>query len=150
MKLKYVSALLLMFFLSGCDQKITYSYLMRHPDFLQDENLRCGVSEMMTPDEAAYCQLVERATTDFMKMANTQQTQPEKFGLLVMSTETDLVNAKIAIGKAKQAIRAAKDNVDEVELRLAETQLEQAQKTYAEKQEDLRVLFAILKSHSPE
>ena len=53
---------LLAIVLSGCQGNVTYTYLLEHPNFLQEENLRCSVTEMQTDEDDAYCKLVERAT----------------------------------------------------------------------------------------
>lgn len=136
--------------LSGCQENITYSYLMRHPDFLQNESLRCSVTEPETADDTTYCQLVDRAMTDLAAMATTQQKEPEKFGLLVMATETDYVNAGIAMRNASNAMRDAKNRLDKPALDLAQSQYDQAKKLRDQKHEELGVLYSILKAHSPE
>jgi hypothetical protein len=136
--------------LNGCQKKVTYSYLMRHPDFLENESLRCSVSEPETQDDDTYCEMVAQAMTDLANMANTQQRKPEEFGLLVMATETDYVNAEVAMRNANKAIRDAKNKLDKQELDTAENQYYQAKKLRDEKHEELGVLFSILKAHSPE
>ena len=136
--------------LSGCQDNITYSYLMRHPDLLQNESLRCSVTEPENSDDAAYCQLIDRAMTDLAAMAITQQKQPEKFGQLVMATETEYVNAGIDMRKATTAIHDAKNRLDKPALDLAQSQYDQAKKLRDQKYEELGVLFSILKAHSPE
>lgn len=136
--------------LSACQENVTYSYLLRHPDFLQNESLRCSVSEPETQEDVAYCQLVARAMTNLADMAKTQQSKPEKFGMLVMATEIEYVNAGIAMRNAKEAILDAKNKLDKQKLDEAENQYNQAKKLRDEKHEELGVLFSILKAHSPE
>lgn len=136
--------------LNGCQRNITYSYLMQHPNFLQQESLRCSITEQVVKEDAEYCKLVERAATDLMSVATSQQSEPEKFGMRIMEVEAEYVNVSFTMNKARQAIHQAKQNRDKLALLAAETRFEQARKHRNEKEEELAILFAVLRAHSPE
>ena len=67
-----------------------------------------------------------------------------------MATELEYANTYLAVKKARHAVLVAGIRFDEPALLVANRQLADAKRAYNEKYEELKVLFAILREHSPE
>ena len=127
----------MLFALTGCQEKKDYAYWMQHPAQLSEVMQRCHAKTSESLDEASQCTEAKRAASDFMTIVNEQQMNPEKFGRRVMQAEIELTQAKQKL----QQLR--KDQV------VAE-QIVIAAKAYQEKKEEVKTLLAVLSTQSPE
>ena len=141
--LKVCTLLVLCLAMTGCNEKQSYSYLMRHPGFLHREEMRCNNMTQKTSAQAAQCAEVKRAATDFMTLASEQQTDPEGFGKRVMRAENECVDAKKQLVEARQQLTSSPGQE-------AEKKVEVAKKRYREKRETVGMFLAVIGIHSPE
>ena len=68
-------------FLSGCQQTLSYDYLMQHPAALQKEYTNCR------GEATAHCEQVVRAAEDFRSLVQQRSDNPELFGLQIMQAQ---------------------------------------------------------------
>lgn len=137
--------------LSACNEKLTYSYLMEHPNELKQEVVRCQLMEEKTRDQAAQCETVMNAAENIAAIRDAQQQDPEKFGQKILDTEFTSVKAQEEMFAARQSLDALKiKNGSLSELKAAQDKLDQAQKVYQDKSEEVKVLLAVAGMNSPE
>ncbi len=92
------------FILLACHQeKLTYHYLMTHPNALQQAAKHCQT----TANQAETCQVVMSAANSFTRLLMEQQQAPEKFGDRILSAQ----NACVMM---KQASSAANTNANAI------------------------------------
>lgn len=73
--------LLTVVLLSGCQQTLSYDYLMQHPAILQKEYVSCQV------EASAQCDQVVHAAEDFRALVQQRGDNPELFGLRIMQAQ---------------------------------------------------------------
>lgn len=66
--------------LVGCEQDVSYAYLITHPADLKAEVLACQAHSSALLDQSARCDLVMKAATDFEARVEIASADPEKFG----------------------------------------------------------------------
>ena len=113
---RYLIFIFLLFLLTGCKEKLTYSYLTQHPAVLKKAVVRCQ-SMNQSSNRTGQCAIVMQAAADIMALLSEQQVDPEKFGQRVM-------DAEIACAKAESTTR--------------------------EPCVQVKILLAVIGSHSPE
>lgn len=137
--------------LSACNEKLTYSYLMEHPNELKQEVVRCQLMEEKTRDQAARCETVMNAAENIASIMDEQQQDPEKFGQKILDTEFAWVKAQEDMLAARQTLNALKTkNGSLAELKAAQDKLNQVQKAYQDRSEEVKVLLAVAGMNSPE
>jgi len=90
MTIKFIRLMALIFVplvLAGCNEEVTYSYLIQHPSFLQKEAARCQSYDTLTKNQEAYCEMVDRAVRDVISLINEQQEDPEGFGQRILDAQ---------------------------------------------------------------
>ena len=143
--LKTLFIFIMLVVLTGCKEKLTYQYMMRHPAFLQTELKRCNSLTIKTGTQITECAEVDRAGTDFQSLLNEQKIDPAPFGKRVMDAERESVNAKEQMEKAHQALQSGSGD-----LREAENKFQNAKRFYKEKLNAVKVMLAVISTHSPE
>lgn len=94
---KIISLSLLSFSVLGCQPKhSSYLYLLRHPDFLQEQMANCQTTQ------SSVCETVKKAADDYLAMNNQREENPEAFGLKILDAQRDLVDKKTALDAVKQ------------------------------------------------
>src|SRR3990167_707662 len=117
--------------LTACRQELTFTYLIEHPVLLKKEIAKCQVMSQPSADEMVRCKQLQTIADPFFSAVNDQQEDPEKFGQLILMTQTACVEAKQEFLKSQQQLDtlksrdAASNEIDD-----AEKQLNQAKKRY--------------------
>lgn len=144
-------ALLLMLVpaLTACKEKPTYSYLMRHPAYLHEENMRCDRMVSKTSEDVQTCAEIKRANMDFMTLLNDQQMDPEAFGKRVMQAERECVAAMKTMEEAKHTLET-QQQAGQGDLPLLEKNYWAAKLSYKEKHTAVQQLLVVIGTHSPE
>lgn len=142
--------LMLVPMLTACNEKRNYAYLMRHPMYLHEENMRCDRMVNRTSAELAACNEVKRASADFMAIVNDQQINPEGFGKRVMQAERDCVDAKNKMQAARRALQLQKNQTSAADGSALEKQYLDARMVYKVKRNNVQQLLAAIGTHSPE
>jgi hypothetical protein len=131
--------------LTGCNEKQTYSYYMRNPEVLKKAVMRCQSNTQTSKEDIAQCEIVLYSATKMIALVNEQQENPEKFGQRILDAEAEYVNAK-------EAVRKAQANVDELknqqtsaaDLMAAQDDLYKAKKAPADQLQEIKVLLAVV------
>jgi hypothetical protein len=148
---KFLMSSLILIALSGCNKKLSYSYLMQHPDVLKQKIADCQSTDEKSKEEIKECEIVLYAAANMVSLINEQREDPEKFGLRILNIEIAYMKAKEELRIAQQAVIPLqhKKAMNE-ELQPANKALDQAQKSYLDKREELRVLLAVMGLNSPD
>jgi hypothetical protein len=125
---------LVMLGVTGCKEPKTYAYFMQHPAQLQKATERCELRTKQTSADVSACADIKRAATDFAVLVNEQMFNPEGFGKTVLKTEQECAEAKKKM----------------LQLSPAEKQYEIAKTLYEEKDQQTKILLAVIGTHSPE
>lgn len=136
-----------MFILTGCEEKISYSYLMEHPQKLQKEVEKCEENNSATEE----CKIVSYAANNVMMLINEQQADPEKFGDKLLQQQTELGELKIKINSAQQKLSQLKMQKENAEkIKAAQNNLEEMQKQYQDQYQEVKYKLAVIGLASPE
>lgn len=137
--------------LTGCKEKLSYSYLIRHPNVLKQAVVNCQSLDEKAANEVEQCQIVMNAAADLILVINEQQEDPEKFGQQILTTEEVCVKAKEELQKTQQTLNAVKGKkILGSELQTAENNLIKAKKNYQEQHEKVSILLGVAGMNSPE
>ncbi|EKD69991.1 MAG: hypothetical protein ACD_46C00682G0003 [uncultured bacterium] len=129
--------------LSSCQENISYSYLMQHPLIAQEELEKCKAAEHQTAEDIERCKIILDATENINSILAEQQADAEKFGQRILELQNEVTKLKTSIQALQQQLKAQQTTS-------LQTQLNQLQKTYTEKQENLNIMLAIVGMNSPE
>lgn len=144
---KFILVLLMLVGLTACEKKLTYSYLISHPQELKAEMDRCQTSD----NNDQRCEIVLYAAANLTAIIRDQQADPQKFGQRVMDTQVQCVVDKKALQTAKEHLAALqKQNASAAELAAAKDAVLKAKKTLKEKSEEVKMLQAVLGLGSPD
>jgi hypothetical protein len=150
--LKHIFSILgITLILTACQQTPhTVAYLMRHPVTLE-KDLRFCMSDSSKSDlQANYCNIVLEAQEKIRDYLEAQQIDPEKFGQRIMDTEVAYTALKAEfIGTKRQFELLKTQNVSQAELQPLQDKLILTEKRYREKQQELKVLLAVIGLSSP-
>jgi hypothetical protein len=139
------------FVLAGCEEKITYSYLMHHPGELQKAILACQSSSDRMLEQERQCEVVMAAGNNMFAVVTEQQADPEKFGQRIMDAELAYAEANDELQKAIQILSDLQNKkASSLDLASAKEKVDQAKKAVEEKQEELNIMLAVLSLSSPE
>lgn len=137
--------------LTGCEEKITYSYLMQHPNELKKAILDCQRNGANTEEQARQCEMVMYAANNMLSIITEQQADPEKFGQRIMETQLAFVKANDQLQQATQTLTALQTKkASATDLAKAEDNVATAKKTVEAKQKEIDVMLAVLSMSSPE
>lgn len=138
--------ILCFFTLTGCKEKVTYSYLISHPKFLEKEINRCR-----NDGETEDCKIVLSAATDLNDIINEQQMDPEKFGQKILDAEYECVLAKEALVKETQIFNDLKEkNSNPADVQKAQVALRSLQAAYDEQHEKVKIYLGVVGLGSPQ
>lgn len=112
--------------LMGCQQPLSYDYLMLHPKAINDAYQQCQLQEL------AQCKEVEAAARDFAALLYEEMTAPQRFGKKVMDAQLTLN----ALYQQYQQSSAAKKA--------------EAKKAYDVQNKKIRYLYAVIAMNGPE
>ena len=133
--------------LSGCDEKMTYSYLMQHPKVLQKEVAKCQEDNA----DVEECKVVSYAANNVMMLINEQQASPEKFGDKLLQAQTALSQLKLKIDDTQQKLAQLKlQQASSDKIKTVQNELEEMQNQYQEKNDDINHRLAVLGLANPE
>lgn len=144
--IQWLSMFTLLIMLTGCDQKLSYEYLLQHPSVTRDEASKCMDSKYQTPEKNNQCKIVMAAVSKLMIVISEQQQDPEAFGQKIMDLEDKYAAAKAALAAAEQEIKQTQ-NGDKTK---AQENLQLAKKTYEDFYNELQMLLAVAGLNSPE
>lgn len=148
---KKVLVMLLPIALAGCQEKMTSTYLMQHPDELKQAITDCQAMNEKTKEQASQCETVMYAAANMLSIVNEQQENPEKFGQRIMETEGTYVKATDELREDQRALADLQaKKVSPAELTAAEDKMEKAKKAVDEKRDEVKVMLAVLGLSSPE
>jgi hypothetical protein len=144
---KFILILVMLIGLTACEKKLTYSYLISHPQELKAEMDRCQTSD----NNDQRCEIVLYAAANLTAIIRDQQANPEKFGQRVMDTQVQCLADKKALQTAKANLAALqKQQASAAEITSAQTEVAKAQQRFKDKREEVRMLLAVLGLGSPE
>ncbi len=137
--------------LTACEDQYNYQYLITHPEVMKKKMAACEVmSKSASNLEKQRCQLVTSASTKFYAIVAEQQTDAEKFGVRVLTAETDYANAKIKVKQLEADLAKARANPGDVTaMHKLEEDLAAAKKDSDSKREEVRMLLAVMGVSTP-
>jgi len=137
--------------LVGCTEKITYTYLMQHPNQLKQAIVTCQAKNERTKDQASQCEMVMYAAANMLAIISQQQEEPEKFGQRLMDAEVAYVKATDELQVAQEALADLQNKkASPTDLTAATDKMDKARKTVEEKNEEIKVMLAVLGLSSPD
>ena len=139
------------FILSGCNENMTYEYLMENPQVLKHEVLDCQSSTEKSQREISQCEIVMYAASNFNALVTEQQSDPEKFGQRIMETETTVATIKASKIRAEQMLATLKGKkASPAEMKSAQVAVDGFTKALRDKKTELKILLAVMGLNSPE
>lgn len=137
--------------LVGCNEKLTYSYLIEHSNVLKQKVADCQSIDEKSSEDISQCQIVMSAAADLIIIINEQQDDPEKFGQKILNAESDWVKAKEKLHDTQQILSTLETKkASSVELQAAQRNLDQAKEAYKFKHDQVKVLLSVVGMNSPE
>lgn len=148
---KFLILTLSAFMLTGCNNEMSYNYLMQHPQVLRHEVTDCQSAEAKTQREISQCEIVMYAAANFNALVDEQQSDPEKFGQRIMDAEVAYIKLKADVTLAQESVATLKaKNASGKDLQTAQAALDKAQKDMKSKKEELKTLLAVMGINTPE
>jgi hypothetical protein len=142
-----ILGLLLLASLSACDrERPTYSYLMRHPDYLQQVYNGC-VEQVV--GSAVPCDTVMRAQADFTQLVNERAQNPERFGARVLQAQENTVYLRQqfeAAWKAYNQVGSSKSKLEE--LKNMRIELDKRENAYRASELQVKILLTVIAATS--
>lgn len=138
--------------LTACEDQDNYQYLITHPTVMKKKMAACAtLSKMASNVEKQRCEIVTNASTKFMAVVAEQQTDAEKFGVRVLTTETAYANAKAKVKQLEADLAQAKaaPTADVAAIHKLEEDLAAAKKDSDDKREEVRMLLAVVGVSTP-
>lgn len=140
------TSIFLAFSLSGCEKKPTYSYLMLHPNHLQELYSQCSEDAVSASQP---CDLIARAQADFAALVNQRQQDPERFGARIMQEQENSVFLRSKFNLAQQTYHTAGATQSKAEdLQKMHAELDKAEQDYQQSREEVKVLLAVIAATS--
>ncbi len=147
---KLVLSIFLSIVLVGCQEDLTYSFLMQHPNALKKAVADCQEVNN-SPEQSKQCEIVMFAAANMMSILNDQQANPEQFGQRVMDAEFACVKAKQELVAAQLAlVDLQAKHASSADIKTAQDKVDQAKKTLDTQREQVKDMLAILGINSPE
>lgn len=81
---KISSVVLSCLFISACDDKLTYEYLILHPNMLEQAYSECQINDV------AACQEIKRAAHEMGELVYEQASHPEEFGKRILTLQRQM------------------------------------------------------------
>lgn len=137
--------------IAGCNDKASLQDILDHPALLKKEMARCQSSvSRLSSAEQQWCQVVLAAGSRFMGMVADRETDPEKFGVRIITAEENYAAAKNQLVIQQQKVTELQTKqASATELQKAQDQLVLAQKNYREKQQEVKLLLAVIGTSAP-
>lgn len=110
MRIGFFLLIVCSFLLSACQKKLTQNYLFTHPSVLKAELNNCYARDNKSNEQITYCEMVEKTANEFSALLIEQQQAPEKFGQRIMQAQTNCLEAKDALKKAKGTLAKLSKN----------------------------------------
>lgn len=133
--------------LSGCwQQRPSYSYLMLHPAYLQQQYNHC-VGQVVDP--SLPCETILRAQADFTALTNEREQDPERFGARIMQEQENVAYFKAQFDAAWRAYRqvgASKPSLEE--LKNSRMELDKRKADYLARTKTVEVLLSVIAATS--
>lgn len=149
--IRVIFAIVLISLVTGCSERLSKDYLLRHPFVLKREIERCHADEKKTRAIAARCEVVMSAAEQFVQLLGDQQSHPAQFGRRIMEAQLEATIAKFAYDeKAKHVVALNRVRADSAELTQAKINAKMAKQAYLEKQHYVESLLAVISVNSPE
>lgn len=140
-----------MFVLTGCEKTYDYSYLMQHPQVLKKEIGRCQGDGYISPNKVEYCKIVMYAGENMLSILQQEQDNPEKFGERILTIETAVAKAKIALDDAQKAYQALKEKqAGEDTVSKAKEKRDRLEKIYNDQYQEMQVMLTVIGINTPE
>lgn len=137
--------------LTACEDRYNYQYLITHPAIMKKEMDACDVMGMTASNvEKERCAIVTHANATFMGVVVEQKINAEKFGVRVLTAETDYANARIKVKQLEADLANAKTNSgDTTSMHKLEEDLAAAIKDCEDKRQEVRMLLAVMGVSTP-
>lgn len=147
---KYLISVLLLVSLSGCKERQTYSYLMRHPMVLKQEITECQASIEKTKDQATKCETVMSAGMNMSNIISQQQQDPEKFGQKILDAQENYIKLKEVLAATTKILEDLKSkNAAPEDIKTAQDDVYKAKKACSDQLQEIKVLLAVVGLGSP-
>lgn len=138
-------------FLLACKDKQSYSYLTQHPIALKEAFDHCQEMETRTPEDNTQCEVVMKAAAALTVVIDSMQSDPQKFGQSIMAEQLNAAKLNDERMNAERTVADLKaKNAPAADIAAAQTKLTSLQEQYDKKQEDLKVMLAVVGMNSPE
>lgn len=129
--------------LSSCNDKVDYNYLVRNPEVLKNKLDECQTQYDINKSISSQCQLVYFTAQNFYSIINEFNNDPEKIGENMMKLQNELVQLQTEVAAAQKEVDT-KDGID------AKAKLVKLKKELEDKQEQQKLLLAVISLTSPE
>lgn len=137
--------------LTGCEDKLSYSYLISHPIKLKAAVEKCQSMTTKTEEQSTQCEVVMFAATNFMSVLSDEQNNPQQFGQRIMQSEINNVAAEQQVISAQKALDDLRQQkAPDANIKVAQEKLITAKKNYQEKRDELKLLMGVAGLNSPE
>lgn len=147
MKTKFMLLVCVSSLLVACNEKLTYEYLVQHPQVLKREADQC---QSGTTNDPARCRMVMNAKMNFDAMYNDRQVHPEQFGERLLSLQTELVKLKTEMQAAQAKLTTAKASANPADIQAAQADFAKAEMLYVAQRNEIRMMLAVIGVDSPE
>lgn len=146
-RIYFLMILFLTFCLSACSEDRTPAYLMTHPKVLKQEFDACQAQN----SDVTHCNMIVSLAQQFQAMEDMYQSDPQRFGMVVLNAEMDAAKAKVALDAARKSLADLQvSHASVAETSAAQAKITTAEKAYDEKSLDVATMLAVLSMTSPE
>jgi hypothetical protein len=141
----------LVFTLSGCEDQNNYQYLVTHPAVLKKRMEACtAASKSASNEEKQRCAIVVNASTKFMTVVAEQQIDAEKFGVRILTAESDYAVAKAKVAQLQVDLNTLKSGQGTAaQIHAAEETLAAAKKDANDKRFEVKMLLSVVGVSTP-
>lgn len=141
MQIKLILSILLLLILAGCKKQYSQEYLLKHPDVLKKEIIRCQSETEYTP----YCDHIKQVLEDLSALSIVRNNNPELFGRLIMQAELDMVKASMRIDSSQENLNKLEmQKANQAEVQAANQQLALEKQAYEALVQKVNQLLAIV------
>lgn len=129
----------------------TYNYLVEHPLVLNQDMALCQSGAETSPDQQAQCEVARKAAVKVGGIIDQAQSDPERFGQLIMQKEDEMVKSREQLDQANSELVSLKaKNASAAELAAAETKVNSLEAEYQQRDQDVKIMLAVAGLNSPE
>lgn len=147
---KHAIVVMLALGVSGCEDKSSYQYLVKHPIELKVRFDDCNTAVNMTSAQTKDCAVVMDAARLVSTLLNEAQQDPEQFGQKILDEQIKLGELKKAYQMSKAEYeKLAASHADAGVLKDAQEKRDAALKNYKELRLEVKAMLGIIGMNTP-